>query len=242
MEFNETRLRQECLQGLDLTGLTQRHDVYNVMEDDSHPGRLCEDGKSGTDAAGTQHLSPNLLAPLRLLVPDSIPHLPHSLEVLVRKGNDLRHYKLGDGMGVGEGGMEDGDTCFRSGGQVGLIGANPERGEEYAFCNPSCATDSKGVALMDLLPELIFRHGLGRVIYMPALILECSDSLQADIFDEGELKVLAVHGVRDFWLTVVQSCATAPPPGPIVEKGSCEGDGEGVKDTATLRGCDILSR
>jgi len=77
-----------------------------------------------TIAHDAQRLSSDLPTTLRLLVPNTIPHLPCSLEVLPRKGNDLRHDKLGDGTGVGEGGIEDGDTRLRGGDEVYLIGAD----------------------------------------------------------------------------------------------------------------------
>ena len=55
------------------------------------------------------------------------------------------------------------------------------------------------MVLVNLFHELVFGHGLCRVIYMPALILESPDSLRADVLEEEELKVLVVHGVKDFW-------------------------------------------
>ena len=42
------------------------------------------------------------------------------------KGPYLRHDELGDRTGVGEWGVEDGDTRFRSGGKVHLIGVDAE--------------------------------------------------------------------------------------------------------------------
>ena len=103
-------------------------------------------------------------------------------------------------------------------------------GLEYAFGNPSFATDSNSVVLVDLLHKLILGHSLCRVIYMPALVLESFDSLWADIFKEEELKVLVFHRVKDFWLTDVYSCATALLSEPTVEKrGGCGGDGDGYR-------------
>ena len=55
------------------------------------------------------------------------------------------------------------------------------------------------MVLVDLFHELVFGHGLGRVIYMPALILESSDSLRADILKEEQFKVLVIHRMKDFW-------------------------------------------
>jgi len=41
--------------------------------------------------------------------------------------------------------------------------------------------------LVDLFHEFVFGHGLGRVIYMPALVLESADSFWADVLEEEEL-------------------------------------------------------
>lgn len=67
------------------------------------------------------------------------------------------------------------------------------------------------MVLVDLLHKLVFGHSLGRMIYTPALVLESSDSLRADILKKEELKILVVHWVKDFWSTDVHGCANAPP-------------------------------
>ena len=72
-------------------------------------------------------------------------------------------------------------------------------GLEYTFRNASFATDSNGMVLVDLLHKLILRHGFGRVIYLPALVLESSESLRADILKKEEFEVLVFYGVKDFW-------------------------------------------
>jgi len=83
---------------------------------------------------------------------------------------------------------------------------------------------------MDLLYKLVFRHRFGRVINMPALVLEGSDSLRTDIFDEEKLKIFVIHRMKDFWLTDMHGCATdAPPLKPIVERGGCGGDRNGYR-------------
>ena len=56
---------------------------------------------------------------------------------------------------------------------------------------------------------------------MPALILESSDGLRADILEEEELKILVLYGVKDFWLTDVDGCAAAPSSGHVLEGGGC---------------------
>ena len=100
-------------------------------------------------------------------------------------------------------------------------------GLEYTFGNPSFATDSNDVVLVDLLYKLVFRHSLGRMIYMPALVLESSDSLWADIFEEEEPKILVFHRVKHPGLTDMRACATAPPSERIVKNGGLGGDGDG---------------
>lgn len=80
---------------------------------------------------------------------------------------------------------------------------------------------------VDLLHKLVLGHSLGRVIYLPALILEGLNSLRADIFKEKELKAFVFHRMKDFWLTDVHGGATAPVPEPIVENRSRGGDGDG---------------
>ena len=92
-------------------------------------------------------------------------------------------------------------------------------GLEHAFRNPSLATDSDSMVLVDLFHELILGHGLCRVIYMPALILESSDSLRTDILKEEELEVLVVYGVKDLWSADVRGCCPAHSAEPIVESG-----------------------
>jgi hypothetical protein len=112
-------------------------------------------------------------------------------------------------------------------------------GLEHAFGNPSFATDSNSVVLVDLLHELVLGHCLGGVIYMPALVSKGFDSLWADVFKEEELKVLVLHRVKDFWLTDVHGCATGPLPESVVKHrwgrggdrdGYCGGGSVGGED------------
>ena len=114
-------------------------------------------------------------------------------------------------------------------------------GLEYAFGDPSFATDSNGVVLVDLLHKLILRHGFGRVIYMPALVLESSESLRADILKKEEFKVLVFYGVKDFWLTDVHCCANAPPLERIVKRGR-GGDRDGHHRRRRGRRCCYVPR
>jgi len=83
------------------------------------------------------------------------------------------------------------------------------------------------MVLVDLLHKLVFGHSFFGVIYMPALILESSDSLWADIFEEEEFEVLVIHGVEDFWLTDVHAGATAPAPERFVKNRGFWRDGNG---------------
>lgn len=73
------------------------------------------------------------------------------------------------------------------------------------------------MVLVDLLYQLVFGHSLGRMIYMPAMVLESFYSLWADILKEEELKALVLHRVKDFWLTDIHGYATASPLVPIMK-------------------------
>ena len=96
------------------------------------------------------------------------------------------------------------------------------------------------MVLVDLFNEFVFGHGLGRVIYMPALILESPDSLRADILKEEELKALVVHGVKDFWFSDVHDRAAAHPAESIVESGGdCWGDGDSYRGAGRVGRYDI---
>ena len=68
-----------------------------------------------------------------------------------------------------------------------------------SFCDLGLATDADGVILADFLDELVFRHGLGGMVDVPALGAECLDCLLADVLDEEDAQVLVVDGVQDPW-------------------------------------------
>lgn len=78
--------------------------------------------------------------------------------------------------------------------------------------------------LVDPLHELVFRHGFGRVIYMPALVSESANSLRADVFKEEEPKALIIQGVKNSWSTDVHCAVAAPPTEGIVKGGGRRGD------------------
>ena len=100
-------------------------------------------------------------------------------------------------------------------------------GLEYTFSNPSFATDSDGMILVDFLHELVLRHSLGGVVYMPSLVLEGSDGLRTDILKEEEPEIFIVHGMKDFWFTDVHGSAS--PLKSIVKSGGLGGDGNGYR-------------
>ena len=85
------------------------------------------------------------------------------------------------------------------------------------------------MVLVDLFHKLVFRHRFGRVIYMPALVTEGSNSLRADVFKEEELKVLVFNGVKNFWLTDMHRGGAALSTEGITKGRGCWGDGNGYR-------------
>ena len=95
---------------------TERHDVYDVVEEDAHPKCFREDGELRTDvtvANDPERLPADLPAALGLLVPGSLAHLEAALKVLPRERNNLGYDEFSHGTGIRKGGVEDRDTGFR---------------------------------------------------------------------------------------------------------------------------------
>lgn len=78
----------------------------------------------------TEGLSPNLPASLGDLVPDAFPHLPRAIAELTAEGDNLGDDELGDRARVGEGRVEDGDSCFGGGEEVDLVGSDAEAADD----------------------------------------------------------------------------------------------------------------
>lgn len=74
----------------------------------------------------TQSLATNLPALGANLVPGATVHLVGSVAELTGEGDDLGNDELGYTAGVGEGGVEDGDTMAGSEVEVDLVGTNAE--------------------------------------------------------------------------------------------------------------------
>lgn len=74
----------------------------------------------------TQSLATNLPALGANLVPGATVHLVGSVAELTGEGDDLGDDEFGHTAGVGERGVEDGDTMAGSKVEVDLVGANAE--------------------------------------------------------------------------------------------------------------------
>lgn len=130
---DEVGFGEEVMEGVDLTGGTEGHEVDNVIEEDAHAEGFSEDGELGADvtvADDAQCFTTDLPAAPGLLVPETLAHLPATLEVLSSESDDLGNDELSDGARVREGGVEDGNASFGGGGEVDLVCADAEAADD----------------------------------------------------------------------------------------------------------------
>lgn len=70
------------------------------------------------------------------------------------------------------------------------------RGFDDTLGDFGLAADANSVVRADLFDQLVFGHGLGRVVNVEALCLEGPDGLLADVLEQQQAQVLVFRGVE----------------------------------------------
>ena len=112
-----------------LDGITQRELVLDVVVIDFHAEAFGDDAQLGADVAvadDAEFLAAGLDAVIGQLLPDPAVALGTLFGNTAQQQQDFTQHQFGDGAGVGEGGVEDGNATHLGGLEVDLIGTDAE--------------------------------------------------------------------------------------------------------------------
>src|SRR5699024_5868970 len=124
---------EELLEGAALPGIAQGELVLEVEEGDVHAEGLGDDGQLGADVAvadDAERAPPDLVRPLRRLVPDPAVQRGVLVGEVAGQADDLAEGELDDAAGVGEGGVEDDRPGLGGGIEVDLVRADAEGADD----------------------------------------------------------------------------------------------------------------